>query len=142
MTDVISVLPHRSPFLFVDRVVECVPGVMARGYKQITRNEWFFAGHFPEEPIMPGVLMTEAIAQLSAFAASPYEGGPRRGMIASVGYTKYAGIVRPGDRLDLYFEIVTQKGAFTKGKGTASVEGKVMVSVEDLIIYTEKGESP
>lgn len=138
MRDITSVLPHRPPFLFVDRIVESIPGTMARGYKQITLNEWFFTGHFPEEPIMPGVLITEAIAQLGAFAIPGHEGQPRRGMIASIGRIKFTGKVTPGDRLDLFFEVIAQKGPFTKGRGEASVENQTVATVEEIVIYSER----
>src|SRR5690606_12203851 len=107
MTEVTEVLPHRSPFLFVDRVVDIAPGQWARGYKLVSHNEWFFTGHFPNKPIMPGVLIAEAIAQIGAFAAEGAAG--RIGMLSAIRDIKFVKPVLPGDKLELYFEVIAKK---------------------------------
>jgi 3-hydroxyacyl-[acyl-carrier-protein] dehydratase len=138
MRDIESVLPHRYPFLFIDRVVEVESGKWAKAVKNVTRNEWFFNGHFPGDPIMPGVLITEAIAQLSAFATSDEDSSPNiSGMIASIKGIKFMAPVVPGDQLVLYFEIISRKGPFLKGKGNASVDGKTVAQVDEIVIMTK-----
>lgn len=143
--DIESVLPHRYPFLFVDRIVACEPGKRAIGVKNVTRNEWFFSGHFPGEPIMPGVLITEAIAQMSAFALSvPAVNDPavqeRKaavGMIASIKGIKFIAPVVPGDQLELLFEVISARGPYVKGRGEASVDGRVVTVIEEMVIVAQ-----
>lgn len=140
MRDIESVLPHRYPFLFIDRVEEVEPGKWAKAIKNVTRNEWFFNGHFPGEPIMPGVLITEAIAQLSAFATGDGKLSPNvSGMIASIKGIKFKAPVVPGDQLVIYFEIISRKGPFLKGKGEASVDGKTVAQVDEIVIMAKSG---
>ncbi|PWW06546.1 3-hydroxyacyl-[acyl-carrier-protein] dehydratase [Paenibacillus cellulosilyticus] len=132
-------LPHRYPFLFVDRIVEQVNGQLVRGYKNITHNEWFLEGHFPDEPIVPGVIITEAIAQLAAFVNLPIEevgSKPKKGMLVSMKAVKFSKPVVPGDRLDLQFEATMLRGPYLKGNGQASVDGKVVCTVDEMLIYT------
>ena len=103
--DILQILelwPHRYPFLLVDRVTDYEPGVYAKGYKNLTFNEPFFQGHFPSNPIMPGVLQIEAMAQLgaAAFLTLPeYEG--KLTVFAGIDNARFKNIVRPGDRLDM-----------------------------------------
>ncbi len=134
MREIEAVLPHRYPFLFIDRIEEVEAGKWARGIKNVTRNEWFFTGHFPDEPIMPGVLIVEALAQLSAFAVNSSRSSGGKGMIASIRGIKFMAPVVPGDQLMLVFEITSRKGPFMKGKGEASVDGKTVALVEEIVI--------
>lgn len=121
-----EILPHRYPFLMVDRVEEIVLGQSARGYKNVSANEEFFNGHFPEYPVMPGVLILEALAQLGAIAIlSMEEHKGKLGFFVGADKVKWRKQVVPGDRLDLHIEIIKMRGPIGIGKGTATVDGKV-----------------
>ena len=120
-------LPHRYPFLLVDRVVACDPGKTLKAYKNVTANEPFFEGHFPEFPVMPGVLQLEALAQAGALlvvASTPSDGGKKLPFLMSMDKVKFRRPVLPGDRLDLDVEIVLLKTKVGKVKCVASVDGK------------------
>ena len=126
-----EILPHRYPFLLVDRILECEPGQSARGIKCVTANEMHFLGHFPQKHVMPGVLIIEALAQVGAVAILTEE--ENRGKIVLFGGIKNARFrqqVIPGDVLDLSCEIISRKGPVGIGKATAKVNGKVAVSAE------------
>ena len=112
-----EILPHRHPFLLVDCIEELVPGERAVGYKNLTYDESFFAGHFPDEPVMPGVLIVEALAQTGAY-------------FAGINACKFKNKVVPGDRLRLECEIIKRKGPVGVGKATATVDGKVAAVAE------------
>ena len=117
---IMEILPHRPPFLLVDRITECEPGVKATGVKCVTMNESFFVGHFPGNPIMPGVLILEALAQTGAVAALSLP--ENRGKLAI--------FVRPGDVLELSCELVEQHGPVGFGKAAAKVDGKLAARCE------------
>ena len=124
-------IPHRHPFLLIDCIEEIRPGEGATGYKSVTYNEPFFAGHFPQEPVMPGVLIVEARAQVGAVAILSEE--ENRGKVAYFGginSAKFRKKVVPGDRLKLECQIIKRKGPVGIGSATASVDGKVAVSAE------------
>lgn len=126
-----EIIPHRHPFLLIDCVEDLEPGVRAVGYKAVTFNEPYFAGHFPGQPVMPGVLIVEALAQTGAVAILSVEGN--KGKIAYFGAmnnVKFKTMVHPGDKLRLECEIVKQKGPVGVGKAVATVDGKVAVSAE------------
>lgn len=126
-----EIIPHRHPFLLIDRIEELEPGVRAVGYKCVTYNEPQFQGHFPQEPVMPGVLIVEALAQTGAVAILSME--ENKGKIAYFGgmdRVKFKRKVVPGDKLRLECEIIKQKGPVGIGKATATVDGKVAVSAE------------
>ncbi|KOA19051.1 3-hydroxyacyl-[acyl-carrier-protein] dehydratase FabZ [Clostridium homopropionicum DSM 5847] len=126
-----EIIPHRYPFLLVDKVEELEVGKRAVGYKNVTMNEYFFVGHFPEEPVMPGVLVIEALAQVGAIALLSME--DYKGKIAYFGGINKAKIRRkvvPGDVLKLEVEIIKMKGPAGIGKGIATVNGEKAVEAE------------
>ena len=121
-----TILPHRYPFLLVDRIVECTPGESARGLKCVTANEPFFQGHFPGFKVMPGVLIIEALAQVGAVAILTEE--ESRGKLALFGGIKNARFkrqVRPGDVLELSCQLTARKGPVGFGLAEARVAGKL-----------------
>jgi len=120
-----ALLPHRYPFLLVDRVTSVVPGLKATGYKNLTANEAFFEGHFPFRPIMPGVLMVEALAQLGCIAIlmkDEFKGC--LGVFTGIDGLKFRTMVQPGDRLDLSVELLKMRGPLGKFHGIAKVDDK------------------
>lgn len=128
---IMEILPHRAPFLLVDRIKELEPGKRAVGIKAVTYNEPFFQGHFPQEPVMPGVLICEALAQVGAVALLSCE--EYKGKIALFGGIKNARFrqkVTPGDVLTLETELIKLKGPVGVGKATAYLDGKVCVEAE------------
>jgi 3-hydroxyacyl-[acyl-carrier-protein] dehydratase len=129
--EIMEIIPHRYPFLFIDRIEELEPGKRAIGYKNVTMNEYFFQGHFPQEPVMPGVIMIEALAQVGAVSLLSME--EFKGKIAYFGGIKKARFKRkvvPGDTLKLEVEIIKMRGPAGIGKATASVNGEVAVEAE------------
>ena len=126
-----EILPHRYPFLLVDKITECVPGQKATGIKCVTANEMQFLGHFPQKHVMPGVLIIEALAQTGAVAILTEE--ENKGKIALFGGIKSARFkkqVVPGDVLTLSCEIINRRGPVGIGKAVATVDGKVAVVAE------------
>ena len=128
---IMEIIPHRQPFLLIDRVTEMVPGPSIKGYKNISYNEPYFPGHFPQEPVTPGVLQLEALAQLGAVAVlSLEENKGKTAYFAGVNSAKFKQKVVPGDRLDLECEIIKTKGPLGVGVVKASVNGKVACKAE------------
>ncbi|WP_281974492.1 3-hydroxyacyl-ACP dehydratase FabZ [Halobacillus litoralis] len=126
-----EIIPHRYPFLLIDQVEELVEGERAVGYKNVTVNEPFFQGHFPDYPVMPGVLITEALAQMGAVAMlKKEENQGKLAFFTGIDKCRFKRQVKPGDRLKLEVEIVRIKGPMGKGKATASVEGEVACEAE------------
>ncbi|SEW33171.1 3-hydroxyacyl-ACP dehydratase FabZ [[Clostridium] fimetarium] len=129
--EIMDIIPHRHPFLLVDKIEELVPGVKAVGYKCVTYNEPYFAGHFPQEPVMPGVLQIEACAQVGAVAILSIEANKgKTAYFGGINSARFRQKVVPGDTLKLECEIVKQKGPLGIGKATASVDGKVVMNAE------------
>jgi len=129
-----EIIPHRPPFLLVDRIVELEEGKRAVGIKNVTVNEPFFTGHFPEYPVMPGVLITEALAQVGAVAILNLESNRGKiGFLAGLDEFRFRGQVVPGDTLRLEVEIIRLKGSIGKGKAVAKVDDKVVA--EGIIMF-------
>lgn len=128
-----EIIPHRYPFLLVDKVDELEPGIKAVGYKNVTVNEPFFQGHFPQEPVMPGVLIIEALAQVGAVAMlSKEEFKGKTGYLAGIDKVRIKRKVVPGDVLKLEVEIIKLKGPIGVGKAVATVDGQKAVEGEIL----------
>lgn len=129
--DIMKMIPHRYPFLLVDKITECVPGKYSKGYKNLTMNEAFFQGHFPGNPIMPGVLQLEAMAQCSApilMALEQYKG--KLALFASADNVRFKNIVRPGDRFDMEIELLKLRGPIGKSHAQGFVDGKLVVEAD------------
>ena len=139
--EILEYLPHRYPFLLVDRVTEVESGVSAKGYKNISFNEPFFTGHFPNNPIMPGVLIIEAMAQLSGVLGFVTVGRkPADGLIqylAGSSKVRFKRPVFPGDRLDMESEIVSAKRGIWRFNCRALVDGEVVCVAEILTAERE-----
>jgi 3-hydroxyacyl-[acyl-carrier-protein] dehydratase len=133
--EIMRILPHRYPFLLVDRIIELEPGRRAVGLKAVTANEPQFTGHFPGRPIMPGVLMVEALAQTAGVAVmtlDEYRG--KLGLFAGIDDCRFRRMVVPGDTLLLKVEVEKLRGMFGRVRGVASVDGEVAVEATLSII--------
>lgn len=129
--EIMEILPHRYPFLLVDKVVDYEPGKWAEGIKCVSANEMQFLGHFPNEPVMPGVLIIEALAQVGAIVVLTEE--ENKGKLVFFGGIKNARFkkkVVPGDVLTMKCELIARKGPIGFGKAVALVDGKVAASAE------------
>jgi len=136
-----AVLPHRYPFLLVDRVVELEPNKRLVALKSVTMNEPFFAGHFPGHAVMPGVLVLEALAQASALLAKKSLAERTDDQVTylmAIDHARFRKPVVPGDRLELRVEIVKHKGAIWKEKGTALVDGQVVAEAEFMAMLVDR----
>jgi len=126
-----EIIPHRTPFLLIDRIDELEVGKYAIGRKCVTYNEPFFAGHFPEEPVMPGVLIIEALAQVGAVLILSEENNKgKTAFFAGINNAKFRDKVVPGDCLELEVIMTKNKGPFGMATATASKDGKVCVQAE------------
>lgn len=129
--EIMEIIPHRQPFLLLDTIEELEPGVKGTGKKCVSYNEPFFAGHFPGEPIMPGVLIVEALAQVGAVAIlSLEENRGKTAYFGAINFAKFKKKVVPGDVLTLETEIIKTKGPIGVGSAKAYVDGKLAVQAE------------
>ncbi|WP_026104924.1 3-hydroxyacyl-ACP dehydratase FabZ [Halalkalibacterium ligniniphilum] len=126
-----KIIPHRYPFLLIDRIEEVEDGKRAVGIKNVTANEEYFNGHFPDYPVMPGVLIVEALAQVGAVAILKVEANQGKlAFFAGIDNCRFKEQVKPGDQLRLEVEIVRIKGPIGKGHGIATVDGKVVAETD------------
>ncbi|MFJ7662737.1 3-hydroxyacyl-ACP dehydratase FabZ [Lysinibacillus sp. NPDC097162] len=131
-----EIIKHRYPFLLVDKILELEEGKRAVGINNVTVNEEYFNGHFPNYPVMPGVLIVEALAQVSAVVMLTKEGNQGRlGLLAGIDNCRFKRQVKPGDQLRLEVEITRLKGPIGKGKGIATVDGELACEVEILFAF-------
>lgn len=141
INEIKEIIPHRYPFLLVDKILEIEEGKRAVGIKNVTANEPFFSGHFPDYPVMPGVLIVEALAQVGAVAMLKKE--ENRGRLAfftGIDNCRIKRQVKPGDQLRLEVEMTRVRGSFGKGKGIATVDGELAVETEIMFALGEKQE--
>lgn len=131
--EIFKTIPHRYPFLLVDRIVEVDSDRRIVGIKNVTINEGHFQGHFPRRPVMPGVLICEAMAQLGAIFAH-ISGGGQDGqkffMLTGLDRVKFRKVVEPGDQLRMELTCLRRRGSFWKMKGVATVDGKIVAEAE------------
>jgi 3-hydroxyacyl-[acyl-carrier-protein] dehydratase len=133
-----DLLPHRPPFLFVDEILEITPGISARGLWRLTGEEWFFAGHFPGRPTLPGVLMCEAIAQVGALAVLADERfAGRLPLFGGLDGARFRRQVGPGDELVLEVEMGRLSARAGKGSGRALLNGEVACEADLLFVVVE-----
>lgn len=128
---IMEMIPHRYPFLLVDRITECVPSKSCKGYKNLTMNEGFFQGHFPNNPIMPGVLQIEAMAQVGAgilMTVPEYAG--KLVVFAGIEKCRFKRIVRPGDKLEMEVVLTKFRAPVFKAHGIATVDGQVAAEAD------------
>lgn len=126
-----EIIPHRHPFLLVDYIEDYKPGEYAVGYKCVTYREDFFRGHFPDQPVMPGVLTVEALAQVGAVAIlSQEEFKGKTAFFGGINKCKFKRMVVPGDKLKLELSIISKKGPVGIGKAVATVDGELVCQAE------------
>ncbi|MEI9941380.1 MAG: 3-hydroxyacyl-ACP dehydratase FabZ [Pseudomonadota bacterium] len=138
---ILEILPHRYPFVLVDRVTDLVAGESIRGHKMVSANEPWCQGHFPDRPIMPGVLIIEALAQIGgilAYASEPFDASTSLMYFLGIDKAKFRHTVTPGDRLDLYVEVIQHRSNVWKLRGEATVEGTLCAQGELLASIVDR----
>lgn len=126
-----KIIPQRDPFLMIDEVEEYIPGESATAYKNVDESEWYFQGHFPGNPIMPGVLITESLAQTGAVAIlSMEENKGKNALFGGIDKMKFKKMVVPGDRLKLEVKIIKRKGPIGVGEAIATVDNETVAKGE------------
>lgn len=145
LTQILRILPHRAPFLLIDRVVDLQPRQSARALKCVSYNEPCLAGHFPGRPIFPGVLILEALAQLVgvlAYASEPFDNNQKVMYFMGIDRARFRTPVVPGDRLLLEVEVLKRKQNVWKCSGAASVDDAVCAEAELLAAIVDRDEAP
>ncbi len=141
--EILQHLPHRYPFLLIDRVTECIPGESLIGYKNVSYNEPYFTGHFPQRPVMPGVLILEALAQATGILAFRTLGRvpDENSLYYFVGVDKarFKRPVEPGDQLQLSVKFIKEKRGIWKFEGVATVDGDIVCSADLMCAEREVG---
>jgi len=133
-----NILPHRYPFLFVDRVIDLQPGKRAVAVKNVTANEYFFQGHFPDKPVMPGVLMVEAMAQVGGIAVlTDPENKDKLALFMAIDNVKFRKVVEPGDQLIFEVDVLKCRSRIAQVKGVAKVDDKVVVEADLMFSFTD-----
>lgn len=144
INEIMTLLPHRYPFLLVDRVLECNPGQDIHAIKNVTMNEPFFTGHFPQKPVMPGVLIVEALAQAACLLGIwSAEGGMEEGTLyyfLGIDKARFKRPVSPGDQLKLHVKLTTSKRGIWKFTAEARVEGDVVCEAEIMATARKTAE--
>lgn len=138
---ILSILPHRFPFVMVDRVTEINAGKSIRGHKCVAYNEPWFPGHFPGRPIMPGVLILESLAQtggILAYASEPFDASRSLMFFLGIDKAKFRRTVEPGDKLDLYVEVLHHRSNVWRMRGEASVDGVLSAEAELLASVVDR----
>ena len=138
---ILEILPHRYPFVMVDRVTELESGKSIRGIKMVSYNEPWCEGHFPGRPILPGVLIIEALAQIGgilAYATEPFDKTNSLMYFLGIDKAKFRHVVTPGDRLDLYVEVMHHRSNVWKMRGVATVEGTLAAQGELLASVVDR----
>ena len=139
INEIKKIIPHRYPFLLVDKIIEIEEGKRAIGLKNVTANEEYFNGHFPDYPVMPGVLIVEALAQVGAVAMLKLEDNQGRlAFFTGIDNCRFKKQVTPGDQLRLEVEIIRVKGPIGKGKGVATVNGELVCETEIMFALGPK----
>lgn len=137
--EIMKILPHRYPFLLVDRIEEVVPGVKAVGTKNVSANEPYFQGHFPGFPVMPGVLVIEAMAQVGAVAVLSMPGfAGKLALFAGIDKARFRRQVMPGDVLRLEVELLKVRSSLGKGKAVATVDGTPVAEAELMFAIVDR----
>lgn len=145
LTQILRILPHRAPFVLLDRVVDIQPRRSARALKCVTYNEPFFPGHFPDRPIFPGVLILEALAQLVgvlAYASEPFDSNQKVMYFMGIDRARFRTPAVPGDRLLLEVEVLQRKQNIWKCAGSASVDEALCAEAELLAAIIDREETP
>ncbi len=138
VNEIMKLLPHRYPFLLVDKIIDLKPGESALGVKNVTINEPFFQGHFPGQPIMPGVLVIEAMAQVAGVMA--FSSGVEGKIVyfMSIDNAKFRRPIVPGDQVMMEIKVLKQRGNVWRFSGTATVDGKLVSEAEFTAMVTDK----